>query len=69
MKVTWVTKSSNGYSSYLSNLKPGEPDAELFRAPAGYALVDEAAEFPMVVRFQQGREGRLKGGCSQDWLP
>jgi hypothetical protein len=52
LKVTLVTKSSNGYSSYLSNLKRGEPDAELFRAPAGYAVVEEAGGFPMVVRFQ-----------------
>ena len=41
LKVTVLTKSSNGYSSRLVNLKREEPDVALFRPPAEYAIVDQ----------------------------
>jgi len=41
LKVTVLTKSSNGYSSRLVNLKREEPDVALFRPPAEYTIVDQ----------------------------
>lgn len=40
LKITMATKSSNGYSSKLVNLRREEPDAALFRPPADYTVVD-----------------------------
>ena len=52
LKLTLVTKSSNGYSSRLSNLNRTEPDASLFRPPSDYTVVDEKDPFPMTVPFK-----------------
>ena len=41
LNVTMLTKSSNGYSSKLVNLRREEPDPALFRPPADYAVVDQ----------------------------
>ncbi|HKE29063.1 MAG TPA: hypothetical protein VKB88_42220 [Bryobacteraceae bacterium] len=40
LNVTMLTKSSNGYSSKLVNLRREEPDPVLFRPPADYTVVD-----------------------------
>ncbi len=52
LKLTLLTRSSNGYSSRLTNLSRTEPDAALFRPPLGYAVVDEKGPFPLTVQFQ-----------------
>jgi len=41
LKVNMLTKSSNGYSSKLVNLKREEPDPALFRPPADYKVIDQ----------------------------
>lgn len=40
-KVNMLTKSSNGYTSKLVNLRWAEPDPALFQPPANYAVVDQ----------------------------
>jgi hypothetical protein len=52
LQVTMLTRSSNGYSTRLTNLSRSEPDAALFRPPAGYQVVDEKDPFPMTIQFQ-----------------
>ena len=51
LKVTLLTKSSNGYTTRLTNLSRNQPDSALFRPPSGYAVVDERASFPMAIQF------------------
>ena len=41
LKVNMLTKSSNGYTSKLVNLRWAEPDPALFQPPANYAVVDQ----------------------------
>jgi len=52
LQIDLLTKSSNGYSSRLVNLRRGEPDAALFRPPAGYTVIHEDGPFQMTFRFQ-----------------
>jgi hypothetical protein len=52
LKLTLVTRSSNGYSSRFTNLKRTEPDASLFRPPSDYTVIDEREPFPMTVPFK-----------------
>ncbi len=40
LHVNMLTKSSNGYTSRLVNLKRADPDPALFRPPADYTVVD-----------------------------
>jgi hypothetical protein len=51
LKLTLLTKSSNGYTSMLTNLNRNQPDSALFQPPPGYTVVDEGAPFPMAIRF------------------
>jgi hypothetical protein len=51
LKITLLVKSSNGYSTMLTNLSR-EPDPALFLPPPAYAVVDEKDPFPMTVQFQ-----------------
>ena len=51
LKLTLVTKSSNGYTGRLTNLSRNLPDSALFRPPSDYKVVDESAPFPMAVLF------------------
>jgi hypothetical protein len=41
LKVNMLTKSSNGYTSKVVNLKRADPDPALFRPPADYTVVDQ----------------------------
>ena len=41
LKVNMLTKSSNGYTSRLVNLRRADPDPALFRPPADYTVVDQ----------------------------
>jgi len=41
LKVNVLTKSSNGYTSKLVNLRRADPDPALFRPPADYTVVDQ----------------------------
>jgi hypothetical protein len=50
LKITLLTKSSNGYTSTMTPLSRSEPDAALFRPPADYSVVDENAPFPMTIK-------------------
>jgi hypothetical protein len=52
LKLTLLTRSSNGYTSRLTNLSRAEPDAALFRPPSGYTVVHEKDPFPMTIQFQ-----------------
>jgi hypothetical protein len=52
LKITLLTKSSNGHRSRLINLSRTEPDYTLFRPPSDYTVVDEKDPFPMKVRFR-----------------
>jgi hypothetical protein len=52
LKLTLLTRSSNGYISRLTNLSRTEPDAALFRPSSGYTVVDEKNPFPLTVQFQ-----------------
>jgi hypothetical protein len=52
LKVTLVTKSSNGYSSKLINLTRAEPDPSRFRPPAEYRIVNEREPLAMTIRRQ-----------------
>ena len=52
LKVTVLTRSSNGYTTRLTNLSPVEPDPKRFQPPAHYAVVDEKESFTMTVKFQ-----------------
>jgi hypothetical protein len=40
MNITLTTRSGNGYSSWLVNIRREEPDPSLFRVPADYTVVD-----------------------------
>ena len=51
LKVTVLTRSSNGYTSRLTNLSRGEPDPARFQPPADYAVVDDKDSFTMTVKF------------------
>jgi hypothetical protein len=51
LKLTLLTKSSNGYTTRLTNLSRIQPDSALFRPPSDYTVVDEAASFPMALQF------------------
>ena len=53
LKVTVLTRSSNGYTTRLTNLSPVEPDLKRFQPPAHYAVVDEKDSFTMTVKFQE----------------
>ena len=50
LKLELESRSSNGYSSRLTNLTRQEPDPSLFRPPSDYRIVDEPKPFPMSVR-------------------
>lgn len=50
LKIDLITRSSNGYSSRLINLRRNEPDPALFRPPADYRVVDETKPFSMTIR-------------------
>ncbi len=52
LQLDVTTRSSNGYSGRLEKLSRGEPDPTLFRPPADYRVVDEAAPFPMTIRLK-----------------
>ena len=41
LKVNMLTKSSNGYTSKLVNLRRADPDPALFRPPTDYTVVDQ----------------------------
>jgi hypothetical protein len=51
LKLTLLTKSSNGYTTRLTSLNRNEPDSALFRPPSDYSVVDERAPFPMAIQF------------------
>jgi hypothetical protein len=51
LKLTLLTKSSNGYTGRLTNLSRKQPDSALFRPPSDYSVVDESAPFPMEIQF------------------
>lgn len=40
LKVNMLTKSSNGYTTKLVNLRRTDPDPAFFRPPADYTIVD-----------------------------
>jgi hypothetical protein len=52
LKLTVLTKSSNGYTGRLTKLSRNLPDSALFRPPSDYTVVDESAPFPMEVQFR-----------------
>jgi hypothetical protein len=52
LKVTVLTRSSNGYTSRLTNLSRVEPDRRRFEPPALYTVVDEKDPFAMTVTFR-----------------
>jgi hypothetical protein len=52
LQIEVMTRSSNGYSGHLEKLTRSEPDPALFRPPAGYRVVDEAAPFPMTFHLK-----------------
>jgi hypothetical protein len=52
LKVTVLTRSSNGYTSRLTNLSRVEPDPMQFQPPAHYNVVDDKGSFTMTVKFQ-----------------
>ena len=41
LKVNMLTKSSNGYTTKLVNLRRADPDPAFFRPPADYTIVDQ----------------------------
>jgi hypothetical protein len=41
LKINLSTKSSNGYSSWLTNIKRSDPDPALFWSPTGYSIVEQ----------------------------
>jgi len=49
LKITMLTKSSNGYSSRLTGLTRTNPASALFQPPPGYTIIDETAPFPMAI--------------------
>jgi hypothetical protein len=51
LQITLSTKSSNGYSGRLINLKRDEPDPALFRPPVGYTVIHQDRPFAMTLRF------------------
>jgi hypothetical protein len=51
LKITLLTKSSNGYSIRLTNLSR-QPDPALFQPPPAYKVVNETKPFPMTVQLQ-----------------
>jgi hypothetical protein len=51
LKITLLTRSSNGYSTMLTNLSPG-PDPALFLPPPAYTVVDETKPFQMTGQLQ-----------------
>jgi hypothetical protein len=51
LKLTLLTKSSNGYTTRLTGLNRNQPDSALFRPPADYSVVYESAPFPMAIQF------------------
>lgn len=52
LKVTVLTRSSNGYTSKLTHLSRVEPDRTRFQPPALYTVVDEKDSFTMTVKFR-----------------
>jgi hypothetical protein len=52
LKVTVLTRSSNGYTSKLIHLSRVEPDRTRFQPPALYTVVDEKESFTMTVKFR-----------------
>jgi hypothetical protein len=52
LQLEVITRSSNGYSGRLEKLSRAEPDPALFRPPADYRVVDEAAPFTMTFRLK-----------------
>jgi hypothetical protein len=50
-KITLLTRSSNGYSTMLTNLSR-DPDPALFLPPPAYTVVDETKPFPMTIQLQ-----------------
>lgn len=52
LKLTLLLKSSNGYTSRLTNLSRSEPDPSLFQPPTGYTVVDDLGPFQIMVQFQ-----------------
>lgn len=53
LHIDFMTRSSNGYSSRLEKLTRAEPDPALFRPPADYTVIDQAAPFSMRVPIRQ----------------
>jgi len=53
LRVTVLTRSSNGYSTRLTNLSRAEPDPARFRPPVDYSVVDDKDSFTMTIKFQQ----------------
>lgn len=52
LKITLLTKSSNGHSGRLVNLSRRELDPALFRPPSDYRVVDEPEPFRMTIRYR-----------------
>lgn len=52
LKLTLLIKSSNGYTSRLTNVNRSEPSPSLFQPPHDYSVVDDLGPFPMAVQFQ-----------------
>ena len=51
LEVTVLSRSSNGYTTRLTNLSRVEPDPMRFQPPAPYTVIDEKDSFTMV-KFQ-----------------
>ena len=52
LKENLLTKSSNGYSTWLTNLSRAEPDPTRFQLPVDYTVVDDKDSFTMTIKFQ-----------------
>ena len=51
LKLTVLTRSSNGYTTRLTNLSRVEPDPARFQPPVDYTVVDDKDSFTMTVKL------------------
>jgi hypothetical protein len=52
LNVSVLTRSSNGYSTWLANLSRAEPDPTRFQPPVDYTVVDDKDSFTLTIKFQ-----------------
>jgi hypothetical protein len=52
LDVTVLSRSSNGYTTRLTNLSRVEPDPMRFQPPALYTVIDEKDSFTMTIKFR-----------------